>query len=318
MPRQSRKVASIPRRRSQTRQGSPSETRRRREDESEESGASARAFSSATITFGLVTVPVRLMSATRTSAGISFHLLHAKDHARVRQQLVCSEDGKVLLRAEIVKGYEYAKDRYVTFDDEELKALDQKATQGIEVAEFVPLETVDPVHYQKTYYLAPDRGGDRGYALLAAAMERRKLAAVAQYAARGKDYLMLLRAADGRLLAHQLFHADEVRKVSEVPRPKASAREAELKLAEQLLSQNVSAAFDPSKYQDQVRRRIREAIQAKVKGGEVAAAPAAAPAPAKVVDLMEVLKKSLGQRAPSSSAAGSARSRSVARRRAAS
>ena len=303
--------APVARRRS--RPAAPAEGREGRK-EREGAEGTARPFSSATITFGLVTVPVRLLSATRTSAGITFHMLHAKDHARVRQQLVCSADGKVLSRDEIVKGFEHAKGQFVTFDPEELKALDQKATQGIEVAEFVPLETVDPLHIEKTYYLAPDRGGDRGYALLAAAMENQKLAGIAQYAARGKDYLMLLRAADGRLIAHQLFHADEVRPISEVPRPKVSAGAPELRLAEQLLSQNINPAFDPSKYQDQVRRRIREAIEAKVEGGEIEAAPAARPPATKVVDLMEVLKRSLQQKPGPAAQAGSPR----ARRRAAS
>jgi DNA end-binding protein Ku len=284
----------------------------------DDSPGSARAFSSATITFGLVTVPVRLMAATRPSAGISFHLLHAKDKARVRQQLLCSEEEKVVTRDELVKGYEYAKGEYAVFEPEELKALDQAATRGIEVAEFVPRDTVDPIFFEKTYYLAPDRGGDRGYALLAEAMERQGLAGVAQYAARGKDYLMLLRAADGRLMAHQLYHADEVRPASQVPRPKASTKPAELKLAEQLLSQNISPAFDPSKYEDQVRRRILKAIQAKVEGGEVAAPRARERAPGKVVDLMEVLKKSLRQPPPSKARAGLSRTRAHPRRRAAS
>ena len=284
----------------------------------DDSPGSARAFSSATITFGLVTVPVRLMAATRPSAGISFHLLHAKDKARVRQQLVCSEEGKVVARDELVKGYEHAKGEYVVFEPEELKALDQVATRGIEVTEFVPRDTVDPIFFEKTYYLAPDRGGDRAYALLAEAMEQQGLAGVAQYAARGKDYLMLLRAADGRLLAHQLYHADEVRPASQVPRPKASPKPAELKLAEQLLSQNVSPAFDPAKYQDQVRRRILQAIEAKVEGGEVAAPPARERAPGKVVDLMEVLKKSLRQPAPSKARGTPSRIRAHSRRRAAS
>jgi DNA end-binding protein Ku len=282
----------------------------------DDSPGSARAFSSATITFGLVTVPVRLMAATRPSAGISFHLLHREDKARVRQQLVCSTDGEVLSRDELVKGYEHAKGEYVVFEPEELKALDQAATRGIEVAEFVPQDAVDPILFEKTYYLAPDRGGDRGYALLAEAMERQGLVGVAEYAARGKDYLMLLRAVDGRLLAHQLYHADEVRPVSQVPRPKAPPKPAELKLAEQLLSQNVSPAFDPSKYQDRVRRRIQEAIQAKIEGGEVAAPPARERASGKVVDLMEVLRKSLRQPSPSKARAGSSRTRAHSRRRA--
>src|SRR6185503_11169255 len=146
----------------------------------------ARSIATGTVSFGLVTIPVRLYPATKASAGLSFHLLHRKDAVRLKQQYICPEDEEIVPRSEMVKGYEYAKGQYVTFSDEELKALDEKVTQGIEIAEFVPAEAVDPVYFEKTYYLGPDRGGDKPYALLTAAMTDMKLLALAKYAARGK------------------------------------------------------------------------------------------------------------------------------------
>ena len=177
----------------------------------------ARSIATASISFGLVTVPVRIYPATRASAGLSFHLLHEKDHARLKQQYVCEKDGKVVPRSEMVKGYEYAKGRYVTFTNEELKALDQKATNGIEIAEFVPEGAVDPVYFERSYYLGPDQNGAKAFSLLGRAMKETGLLAVAKYAARGKDYLVLLRPADERLEMIQLYNEDEVRPASEVP-----------------------------------------------------------------------------------------------------
>jgi DNA end-binding protein Ku len=253
----------------------------------------ARSIASATVSFGLVTVPVRLYPATSYSAGMSFHLLHSKDGMRLKQQYICPADDEVVPRSEMIKGYEYAKDQYVTFTPEELKALDERATQGIEITEFVPLQAVDPVYYEKAYYLGPDKGGDRPYALLSAAMEEMKLAAVARYAARGKDYLVLLRAHDQRLVMQQLYHSDEVRPMAEVPAAERAVREAELKLAKQLISQITSERFAPEKYEDEVRARIRKAVEEKVKGREIQPPEARKPA-GQVIDLMEALKASLG------------------------
>jgi DNA end-binding protein Ku len=254
----------------------------------------ARSMASSTISFGLVSVPVRVYPATRESAGLSFHLLHARDGARLRQQLVCPKDDDVVPRSEAMKGYEYAKGEYVTFTDKELKALDQKASPGIEVREFVPSASLPAVHYDRSLYLGPDKGGDRAFALLVAALEEESLLAIAQYAARGKDYLVALRPYEKRLLMHQLFHADEVRPISEVPAPDADAKAAELKLARQLVGQLTSDRFEPQRYEDEVRKRIRALIDQKVEGGELTA-PEARP-PAKVVDLMEALKASLAKR----------------------
>jgi DNA end-binding protein Ku len=253
----------------------------------------ARAMGSAAISFGLVTVPVRIYPAVQSSAGISFHMLHKKDGVRLKQQFICPKDEEVVPRSETVRGYEIAKDKYVIFTDPELKALDEKATNGIEIKEFVPEDSVDPVYFERTYYLGADKGGDKAYSLLADAMKDAGKAALAQYAARGKDYLVLLRSIGNRLMMQQLYHADEVRSVEEVPVPARKSSPAELKLAQQLIDQVSSEKFEPEKYTDEVRKRIEQLIAAKAKGQKIEA-PAARPK-AEVVDLMEALKKSLGQ-----------------------
>jgi DNA end-binding protein Ku len=279
----------------------------------------ARSMASSTITFGLVAVPVRLYPATRESAGLSFHLLHGKDGVRLRQQLVCPKDGEVVARNEAVKGHEYSKGEYVTFTEKELKALDKQASAGIEVTEFVPGDSLPAVYFDRTYYLGPDKGGDRAFALLVAALEEEGLLAIAQYAARGKDYLVALRPFEKRLLMQQLFHADELRPISEVPAPESQAKAAELKLARALVGQLTSGRFAPERYEDEVRKRIRALIEQKVEGGEIKAAPEA-PTQAKVIDLMEALKASLARKGEEGKAEkkakGAERPRTPERRRA--
>jgi DNA end-binding protein Ku len=271
----------------------------------------ARSISTGAITFGLVTVPVRVYPAVSASAGISFHLLHAKDNVRLKQQYVCPRDGAVVPRSEMVKGYEHAKERYVVFTDEELKALDAQATQGIEIAEFVPQDAVDPAYYERAYYVGPDKGGDKPFALLSEAMKDMKLAAVARYAARGKDYLVLLRPAEDRMVMHQLYHSDEIRELSEVPAARREVGAAELRLARQLIEQITSDTFEPQKYEDEVRKRVKKLIQQKVQGRDIMGEKPAAARGAKVVDLMEALKASLEQkgrrRAPVAARRGTAR-----------
>jgi DNA end-binding protein Ku len=275
----------------------------------------ARAMGSAAISFGLVTVPVRIYPAVKPSAGISFHMLHKKDGVRLKQQFSCPKDEEVVPRSETVRGFEVAKDKYVIVTDQELKALDEKATNGIEIKEFVPEDSVDPVYFERTYYLGADKGGDKAYSLLADAMKDAGKAALAQYAARGKDYLVLLRSIGNRLMMQQLYHADEVRSIDEVPVPARKSSPAELKLAQQLIDQVSSEKFEPEKYTDEVRKRIEQLIAAKAKGQKIEA-PAARPK-AEVVDLMEALKKSLGQggrRAPVRAARREEPARKTARR----
>jgi DNA end-binding protein Ku len=265
----------------------------------------ARVIAGATISFGLVSIPVKLYSATQPSAGISFHLLHAKDGSRLHQQYLCAKDGQVVPREEMVRGYEFAKEQYVTFTAEELKAIEEKATQTIAVAQFVPLDKVDPIYFDRPYYLAPDKGGEKAYRLLVEVMRGSGRAAVARYSARDRQYLVLLRPAPGAqanvpgLVMQQLLYADEVRPVAEVPLSGAEVSEAELKLANQLVEQIASGTFEPAAYRNDVRERLQAEIQRKVEGKEVAIS-ATPEKPAQIIDLMEALKASLAARGPSS------------------
>ena len=255
----------------------------------------ARSIASATISFGLVSVPVNLFSSAESSATISFNMLDKKTGKRVKQQYVSSEEKpRVVEKDDIVKGYEFAKNQYVIFSPEELKALDEKATNSIDIIEFVPLDKVDRIYLDRAYYLGPDKGGDRAYRLLAKALEETGYAALGQYAARGKQNLVLVRPMDGVLVMEQLHYANELRKPSEVPLEDVPVKPAELALAKQLIEQGATDEFHPEKYHDQVRDRIREAIQAKVEGQEITAEPEAQPQ-TKIIDLMEALKASLGK-----------------------
>ncbi|MES1244513.1 MAG: Ku protein [Acidobacteriota bacterium] len=252
----------------------------------------ARSFASGTISFGLVTIPVKLYSTGESSSGIQLNMLHRKCGTRLKQQYICPTDDQVVGRDEMVKGYEYAKGQYVLFSEEELKALTPEPTNAIEITEFVPAEQVDPVYFEKSTYLGPDKNGDRPYRLLSQAMRETGRAAVARYAARGKDYLVLLRPYQEGLIMQQLRYEDEIRKFSEVPVAPAEVKEPELRLAMQLIEQIATDEFHPEAYEDNVRKRTREMIDNKVQGQEIKAAPAEAPR-AQIIDLMEALKASL-------------------------
>ena len=255
-----------------------------------------RSIATGTISFGLVSIPVHLFPATQPSASISFNLLHAKCGSRLKQQYVCAKEGEKVEREDMVKGYEFAKDRYVSFTAEELKALDEIASQTIDIAEFVPEEDVDPVYYDRAYHLGPGKGGAKAYRLLALALERSGKAALARYAARGKQYLVLIRPRSGRLVMQQLYYADEVRALDEVPIEDAEVKDAEIQLALRLVEQTSSDAFHPERYEDSVKKRVAEAIERKVQGEEI---QVAAPEPqAQVIDLMEALKASLAAAKP--------------------
>jgi len=253
-----------------------------------------RPLASGTISFGLVSIPVKLFSATESSAAISFNMLHSKCGGRVKQQYICPrEDNVVVPRDEMVKGYEFAKDRYVTFTPDELKALEEKASQQIEIAEFVPSEKIDPVYFDKAYYLGPEKGADRAYRLLAEAMRRSGRTALARYAARGKQYLVQIRPLpEGGLVMQNLMYADEIRPFSEVGVEPAEVKEQELQLAQQIIQQISTDEFKPEKYEDDVRKRIQEQIQRKVEGQEIQVDEPAKPQ-TQIIDLMEALKASL-------------------------
>ena len=258
----------------------------------------ARSIGTATISFGLVSVPVNIYSASESKASVSFNMLHKKCGGRLKQQYICAkDDNEVVGREETVKGYEFAKDQYVIFSVEELKALDEKSTSVIEVIEFVPLDQVDREYLEKVYYLGPDKGGDRAYRLLAQALKETGRAALGQYAARGLQHLILLRPLNGILVMEQLHYADEVRATTEVPVPSGDVKPMELQLAKQLIDQTTNESFEPNKYKDTVRERVMEAIQRKIDGQDITA-DVATGSDGKIVDLMEALKASLSRGKP--------------------
>jgi len=252
----------------------------------------AHSIGSATVSFGLVSVPVQLFAAGESKAAISFNMLHKKDGARLKQQYICSKDGEKVERSDTMKGYEFQKGQYVTFTTEELKALEERGTGAIEIKEFLPAQQVDRIWLDRTYYLGPDKGGERAYTLLAEALEQTKRVAIGQYAARGKQYLIMVRPMAGRLVMEQLRYADEIRDIAEVPVPKADVKKPELDLAVKLIDQAASDAFEPKKYKDNVRERMQEQIDRKVEGKQITEEPEEAPK-AKVLDLMQALRQSL-------------------------
>jgi DNA end-binding protein Ku len=254
---------------------------------------SARPFASGTIAFGLISIPIQLYSTGESAAGIQLNMMHRKCGSRLRQQYVCPVDNEVVGKDDIARGYEHAKGQYVLFSEEELKALQPEASNAIEIAEFLPLATVDPVYFEKSWYLGPDKGGDRPYRLLAEAMKETGRAALARYRARGKDQLVLLRPYETGLIMQQLRYADELRSFSEVPiGDAAEVKASELHLAVQLIAQGATEKFHPEAYEDSQRRKLRELIDRKVRGEEIAVAPEEAPQ-GEIIDLMSALKASL-------------------------
>ena len=250
---------------------------------------------SGTISFGLVSIPVRLYTAA-SPAGVSFNQLHGVCGSRIRQQTFCPKCNKTVERAELVRGYEFAKDQYVQVKDDELKALEGEASKIIDIAEFVPLSEVDPIYFEKTYYLGPDKGGEKAYRLLSDAMEKAGQVALAKYVMRGKESLVLIRAAQNGLMLHTMYFADEVRNFDEVNKcQSAKIKEGELDLALQLINGLATESFSPERYTDEYRHRVLGMINQKVEGQEVTVSEPAAPR-AQVIDLMEALKESLAKR----------------------
>ncbi len=270
----------------------------------------ARSIASLTISFGLVSIPVKLYSATEASRAISFNLLHKGCGSRLRQQYVCVKEDVVVPREEMIKGYEFAKDQYVAFTPEELKALEETGTHAADITEFVPLSAVDPVYFDKAYYLGPDKGGAKPYALLARALRESGRCAIGRWAARGKQYIVMIRPVEDLvegLVMQQLLYAGEVRSLRDVDIPKMDVKPAELKLAQQLIEQQSAEKFDPAQYTDEVRGRIEAAVQRKVEGQQITTSEAAEPAGGQVIDLMEALRASLekkpARKAPAAPAA---------------
>ncbi|MCZ6508387.1 MAG: Ku protein [Acidobacteria bacterium] len=254
----------------------------------------ARPLGSGMISFGLVAIPVKLYGTGESAASVRFNMVHAECGTRVKYRFYCPTDDRLVEREDLSKGYEFAKGQFVLFSDEELKVLQPEATNAIEISEFVPLEDVDPIFFEKSYYLGPGQGGDKPYKLLSQVMRETSRAALARYAARGKNYLVLLRPFESGLIMQQLRYSDDIRAFDEVPIGDAEISEAELDLARQLVEQSSKKAFDPTPYRDEVREQIIELIERKVQGEEIVAAPEESPK-AQVIDLMEALKASLGE-----------------------
>src|SRR5213075_2314710 len=252
----------------------------------------ARSIASLTVSFGLVSIPVKLYSATEASRAISFNMLHKACGSRLKQQYICAKEDVVVPREEMAKGYEFAKDQYVMFSNEELKALEEAGTGAADVTEFMPIAAVDPVYFDKAYYLAPDKGGAKPYALFAKALRETKRCALGRWAARGKQYIVMIRPVEDGLVMQQLLYAAEVRSIKDIDIPKTEVRDAELKLAQQLIEQQSSDKFDPAAYKDEVRERIEAAVQKKVEGQEIKVVDAPETG-GQVIDLMEALRASL-------------------------
>jgi DNA end-binding protein Ku len=259
----------------------------------------ARAISSGTISFGLVSIPVKVYSATSAKT-VHFNMLDPDHHQRVRQQLVSSRTGEVVERGKTVKGYEYARGQYVVLDDEELKALERKSDGTIAIEEFVPIDKVDPVYFERTTFLGPDKGGQKAYRLLQQAMGDAGRVAVGRWNARGRQQLVLLRPHGIGLAMHSLFYADEVRSIDDVDIDlEIEITDAELDLARQLIDQLSSTGFDASRYEDTYRAAVLEAIDRKVAGEQVVVADVEEEQE-RIIDLVAALKQSLGEKAAAS------------------
>src|SRR6058998_654312 len=258
----------------------------------------ARSIATLTVSFGMVSIPVKLFSATEASRAISFNLLHKACGSRLKQQYICVKEEVAVAREDMAKGYEFEKDQYVMFSPEELKALEEAGTHTADIAEFVPVESIDPVYFDKAYYLAPDKGGAKPYALLARALRESKRCALGRWAARGKQYIVMIRPVEDLvegLVMQQLLYAGEVRSFGDIDIPKMDVKPAELKLAQQLIEQQASDKFDPAAYTDEVRARIETAVQKKVEGQEITMAEEPQGG-AEVIDLMEALRASLDKK----------------------
>ncbi|MFT3708788.1 MAG: Ku protein [Archangium sp.] len=269
---------------------------------------SARAMGSGTISFGLVNIPVKVYSANSSTEKISFNQLHAEKKTRLKQQMYDPETGEIVPREKIVKGYEFAKDQYIIVTEEELEKLELATSRSMDITEFVPLDQVDPLYFENGYYLGPDKGAERAYKLLAAALTEARYAAVAKYVARGKQQLVVFRPLNGAIVMQQLRYSEEVKKLGDIPIPTATVTDAEMNLAKQFITAMAKPTFDIAAYKDEYRERLREMLDKKIKGEAVDLTPAPAPV-AKVVDLMEALKASLargGAPAPAPAAAPAA------------
>src|SRR5438045_5042738 len=231
----------------------------------------ARYLASLSLSFGLVSIPVKVFSATESSSGVSFNLLH-NCGSRMKQQYVCLKEGVVVERADMVKGYEFDKDRYVTFQPAELKALEESARHTIDIVSFIPLAAVDPIYYDKTYFLAPDKRGAKPYRLLLEAMRESGRCALARWVWKGKQYVVQVRAGDDGLILQQLLYAAEVRSMKELDIEKADIQKPELQLALQLIDQISADSYDPAAFEDEEKKRVLAAIDEQIPGKDIVVA----------------------------------------------
>lgn len=257
---------------------------------------SARSIASLTLSFGLVSIPVRLYSAAESAASVKFNLL-AKDGSRLKQQYVSEKDQKVVARTDMVKGYEFEKDHFVLFSPEELKALEESSNPIIDIVAFIPEKAVNPIYYDKAYLLEPDKRGEKPYALLVEAMRKSGRCALAKWAWKSKQYVVQVRPTEEGLVLQQLFYADEVRSLKDLNIEKVTVSPAELQLALQLIDQISEEDYDPTKYEDEEKKRVLAAIEEKINGKQIiAVAHNEEPTSGQVIDLMEALKASLGKK----------------------
>ena len=253
----------------------------------------ARSIGSGTISFGLVSIPFKIFTAT-SAKSVSFNMLHKACGSRLKQQLLCAVENVVVERSDTVRGFEYARDQYVKFSDDELKAMESARTGMLELQEFVPADTVDFLFIEKTYFIGPDKGGDRAYCLLSEALERNKKLAVGRFAQRGKDNLVIVRPYKKGLILHECFYADEVRSFDDVDTGGAfEFKPLELDLADKLIQQLEKDAFEPSHFRDEWADRVKEAVDKKVAGEEISTTPEVPKA--QIIDLLEALKRSVAQ-----------------------
>jgi len=245
------------------------------------------------LTFGLISMPVRLFSAARSSH-VQFNMLHRTDHVRIKQQLYCPQDERVVSRDEIVKGYEYEKGEYVVIEPADIKKIEPKTTKAMEILEFVKASEIDPVYFESSYYLVPEEGGQKPYALLTRALEESEYVAIAKVAMHNREYTVFLRPTNGGMMLHTMYYENEVKQVEQFGNTSGiELKDAEVKVAHQLV-EALAAEFDPKKYKDTFEENVQKLIQARLQGKEVA--PVEKPRkPAPVVDLMAALKESLAQ-----------------------
>jgi DNA end-binding protein Ku len=257
----------------------------------------AHSIGAGTISFGLVSIPVKLYPAA-SSQSVSFNLLHSKCGNRIKQQRFCPICNEVVERDALVRGYEFAKDQYVRVNDEELKALEGEASQAIEISQFVPLSKVDPVYFERTYYLGADKGGEKAYRLLTDAMDKAGKVALAKFVMRGKENLVIVRPSQNGLMMHTMYFADEVRNFEEIAKGEsAKISDAEVSLAIRLIDELSIDEFDPGQFDDEYRQRVLDLINKKAEGEEITIA-APQPKRAQVIDLMAALKESLEKKIP--------------------